>query len=98
MTAPVAPQPAAVSVPRAPDAAHRVQLGAFSSTQLADSEWARLQGQYAELKPLKSAVSPVQTPRGRLYRLQATVASEQAARQLCAKLKSMGQACIVAMR
>ena len=49
---------------------------------------------FAELKPLSPLVTPVQTGSGKLYRLQAELASEANARDLCARLNAGGQACI----
>lgn len=91
-----APKPAAAEKP-APAAAagkFRVQLGAFSSEETARAEWRRASGRFAELKSLSPLVTAAQTGSGKLYRLQTALASEASARDLCARLKAGGQACI----
>ena len=88
-------KPAAAEKP-APAAAgkFRVQLGAFSSEDTARAEWRRATGRFAELKSLSPLVTAAQTGSGKLYRLQTSLASEASARDLCARLKAGGQACI----
>lgn len=90
-----AAKPAAAEKP-APAAAgkFRVQLGAFSSEETARGEWRRASGRFAELKSLSPLVTAAQTGSGKLYRLQTALASEASARDLCARLKAGGQACI----
>jgi cell division septation protein DedD len=91
----VAPK-AAPAAPAAPSSAvsHRIQLGAFSSRAKAESEWQRLRGKHADLKGLVSNITEVKTAAGKLFRLQASVASEARAKELCASLKAAGQACL----
>ena len=90
-----AAKPAAAEKP-APAAAgkFRVQLGAFSSEDTARAEWRRATGRFVELKSLSPLVTAAQTGSGKLYRLQTSLASEASARDLCARLKAGGQACI----
>lgn len=90
-----AAKPAAAEKP-VPAAAgrFRVQLGAFSSEDTARAEWRRASGRFAELKSLSPLVTAAQTGSGKLYRLQTALASEASARDLCARLKAGGQACI----
>lgn len=76
--------------------AHHVQLGAFSSAANAESEWRRISGNFAELKGMATRVQPVQTARGKMYRLQVVVPSDERGRALCASLTAHKQACIVA--
>jgi cell division septation protein DedD len=98
-----APKPAPAAVPAAatkPAAAggYRVQLGAFSSVDKANSEWQRLQGKYAaQLGSLAPSVVPVDASAGKLFRLQAQVADEARARATCGALTAAGQACVVVM-
>ncbi len=96
-----APKPAAAAKPDAAPAAkpsaagsYRVQLGAFSSEDTARAEWRRVAARFGDLKSLTPLVTAVQTGSGKLYRLQAGLASEGAARELCTRLKAGGQACI----
>ncbi len=105
-TADPAPAPAPVQVPTAKPSVpprsepapaagkFRVQLGAFSSEETARAEWRRVSGRFAELKSLTPLVTAAQTGSGKLYRLQAALNTEASARDLCAKLKAGGQACI----
>lgn len=87
----VAPKPAAAG-------GYRVQLGAFSSVDKANSEWQRLQGKYAaQLGSLARSVVPVDASAGKLFRLQAQVADEARARATCGALTAAGQACVVVM-
>ncbi len=103
-----APQPAAATKP-APVAlvtaakpsvagGYRVQLGAFSSVDKANSEWQRLKGKYAaQLGSLSPSVVPVDASAGKLFRLQVQVADEARARATCGALTAAGQACVVVM-
>lgn len=77
---------------------YRVQLGAFSSVDKANSEWQRLKGKYAaQLGSLSPSVVPVDASAGKLFRLQAQVADEARARATCGALSAAGQACVVVM-
>jgi hypothetical protein len=67
---------------------------AFSTRAKAESEWQRLRGRHDVLNGLASRVTEVQTPSGRLYRLQASVASEARAKEICAALKAKDQPCL----
>lgn len=102
----VKPAPAAKAAAAMPAAAprpaasggHRVQLGAFSSVDKANSEWQRLKGKYpAQLGSLSPSVVPVDASAGKLFRLQAQVADEARARATCGALTAAGQACVVVM-
>jgi cell division septation protein DedD len=74
--------------------AHRIQLGAFSSVEKAEAEWARLRDRFAPLGSLEPRITPAQTAAGRLFRLQAGLPDADAARRLCDTLKAGGQACL----
>jgi hypothetical protein len=72
-----------------------VQLGAFASENAATSEWQQLTSRFsAQLRGLAPRVVSAETSTGRLFRLQALVADEAAARTLCDMLKKQSQACV----
>ena len=86
----------ATAVKPAAAGGYRVQLGAFSSVEKANSEWQRLTGKYAaQLGGLAPSVVPVDASAGKLFRLQARVADEARARAICGALSAAGQACVV---
>jgi SPOR domain len=76
---------------------YRVQLGAFSGGEKqAMSEWRRLRSEYPRFfDELTPTVKLSTTDSGHLYRLQAGLISESRARDICTKLKTEGQACVV---
>lgn len=79
-----------------PARSYHVQLGAFGSELAAREEWRRLAEQFhGELHGLTPDVSVARTPSGSLYRLQARVPDEPAARELCGALERQGQGCVV---
>jgi len=72
-----------------------VQLGAFASENAATTEWQQLTARFsAELRGLAPRVVSADTSTGRLFRLQALVADEAAARALCDMLRKQSQACV----
>jgi cell division septation protein DedD len=72
-----------------------VQLGAFSSEANARAAWRQLAARLPEqLAGLTSAVIPVTVSGRRLYRLEARVTSQSAARLLCRQLQQHSQACL----
>jgi cell division protein FtsN len=72
-----------------------VQLGAFTSENAATSEWQQLTSRFsAQLRGLAPRVVSADTSTGRLFRLQALVADEAAARTLCDMLRKQSQACV----
>ena len=72
-----------------------VQLGAFASENAATTEWQQLTSRFsAELRGLAPRVVSANTATGRLFRLQALVADEAAARALCDMLRKQSQACV----
>ena len=96
--APAAAAKPATAVKPAAAGGYRVQLGAFSSVDKANSEWQRLKGKYAaQLGSLSPSVVPVDASAGKLFRLQAQVANEARARATCGALTAAGQACVVVM-
>ncbi len=86
--------PASVATPAKAGGGVRIQLGALSTEAKARSEWQRLQGKFPALKGLEPQVTAAQTAAGKLYRLQARVASEAQAERICGALKAAGQGCI----
>ncbi|MHB8817112.1 MAG: SPOR domain-containing protein [Steroidobacteraceae bacterium] len=72
-----------------------VQLGAFSSAANADSAWRQLSSRFRpQLRGLTPQVLPVMASGRRLYRLEARVASQVVARQLCRQLQQHSQGCL----
>jgi cell division septation protein DedD len=106
--APASPaSPAAPSKPAAPAAAspadlpqpvsHRIQLGAFATREQAQAEWAQARARHRELLGLVPTVTPVGAADGRsMFRLQASVASESQAREICRVLSTAQQPCVYA--
>lgn len=95
--APAAAEP--VMVPARPvansAAGPAVQLGAFSSIGNARAEWKQLSSRFPpELRGLAPRVIPVMSSGRRLYRLEAGVASQAAARRLCQQLQQHSQGCL----
>ena len=73
-----------------------LQLGAFSTRAKADAAWTAASADGA-LSGLSKRVEPVDRDGTTLYRLRAGgVASRDAAKALCTRIKSAGTACIVA--
>ena len=71
------------------------QLGAFASENAATTEWQQLTARFsAQLRGLAPRVISANTSTGRLFRLQALVADEAAARALCDMLRKQSQACV----
>lgn len=72
-----------------------VQLGAFSTSANARTQWRQLSSQLpAQLRGLSPRVVPVTLSGRRLYRLEARVASRTAARRLCRQLQQHSQGCL----
>lgn len=73
-----------------------VQLGAFSSAELAAQEWARLQSRFGSLMNGRERVVQVSTQTsGTWYRLRASgFADRDDARRFCAALQAEGAECI----
>jgi hypothetical protein len=72
-----------------------IQLGAFSSEEKANSEWAALAARFpSQLHGLTPRVVSADTTSGRLFRLQASASSETLARTICDELKQQSQGCV----
>jgi hypothetical protein len=74
-----------------------IQLGAYRDVAAAKQDWVRLQKKYAELKGLSVRTQKADLgAKGIFYRLQAGVASESRAKEICAGLKlSNHSGCVV---
>jgi len=91
---PTAAPPPAASAPESVGSS-AVQLGAFSSSANARTEWGRLSSKFGpQLQGLSPRVVPVTLSGRQLYRLEARVASRAAARRLCRQLQQHSQACL----
>lgn len=87
------PPPPPVAAAAQPNSA--VQLGAFSSDANARREWRQLSFRFrSQLRGLTPAIVPVTLSGRRLYRLEARVASQSAARRLCLQLQQHSQGCL----
>ncbi len=88
--------PAAQRVETASKGGTVLQLGAFSTRDKADAAWTKVASDGA-LSGLAKRVEPVDRDGATLYRLRAGgVASTEAAKALCTRIKAAGNACIVA--
>jgi hypothetical protein len=73
-----------------------VQLGAFSSGANAREAWRQLSFRFrSQLGELTPAIVPVMLSGRQLYRLEARVASQSAARRLCRQLQQHSQGCLL---
>lgn len=73
---------------------HRIQLGAFSSRDLALEAWREARTRHTELQGLVSQVIVGSNGQVDIYRLQASVVSEERAREVCRVLAAAGQGCV----
>ena len=69
-----------------------IQLGAFNSTGIANTEWSRLSRQFPVLNTLDRTVTTVLSGGKTLYRLRASGAG---AVEACAKVRAGGKPCNV---
>jgi len=90
---PPADPSAAVSIEPAP-VTHRIQLGAFSSRDKALEAWREARAAQAQLQGLVSQVIVGSNGQVQIYRLQASVVSEERAREICRVLTAAGQGCV----
>lgn len=87
------PAPSAAPAAAAP-AAHRIQLGAFSTEANALAQWKAASDKFSQLKALSPLLTSTNGGGAKLIRLQAAVRSEADARALCDALKAGGQPCL----
>lgn len=79
----------------APAGHSAVQLGAFSTAANAHTAWSQLSATFGpELQGMTPQIVPVMSSGRRLYRLEARVADQAAARRLCRQLQQHSQACL----
>lgn len=93
--------PAAAAAPEKPASpapvSHRIQLGAFSTREQAQAEWAQARNRHRELQGLVPLLTPVTAANGTpMWRLQAGVVSEARAREICDTLQTSRQPCVYA--
>ena len=97
--APVTPPPAKKAEPAAPAAGGTsgVQIGAFSTPSLAESEYNRIVGRYPQLTEGASRrVQEVTASNGStVYRTTVTGLSQEQARALCGAIRASGGDCIL---
>ena len=72
-----------------------VQVGAYSTRELAEVGWTKLQRQTDALSGVRYRIVEGRADIGTVYRLQATPGGREAADRLCAALKADGVACQV---
>jgi outer membrane biosynthesis protein TonB len=70
-----------------------IQLGAFASEVIANSEWKRLAARFAFLGSLSPSISQAQVGGKTYYRLQSSAGGQ--ARDVCGKLKVAGENCLI---
>ena len=73
---------------------HRIQLGAYSSREAALEGWRSVRARHLELQGLVSQVVAGRGDTREVFRLQASVASEERAREICRALAASGQGCV----
>jgi SPOR domain len=80
-----------------PAGAGLVQLGAYSSSAMAEESWGEMAKRFGFLAALKHKTVEASGEGGRkVFRLNAITADAAAAQQLCTKIKAAGENCIVA--
>jgi Tfp pilus assembly protein PilF len=97
----LAPKSASQNTEVASDGDFAVQLGSFNSQELAEQSWSQLQQRIGDaLSGLRASIVAADiSGKGRVYRLIAMgLASREAAIAACARLKVLGQPCILAAR
>jgi hypothetical protein len=98
-----APAPATAAAPAAADAAAAapaagagvIQLGAFDSQAIANEAWQAMTGRFAYLEGFEKRVIAAKVGGRTYYRLRAVTGSAAQARDVCARLKVAGEACLV---
>lgn len=92
-----APAPAPAQAPAAHVAGGgvAVQVGAYSSSSRAESEWSKLVSAHDQLQGVGHRVVEAQADIGTVYRLQALAGDLAAANSLCSRLQAVGVKCQV---
>jgi hypothetical protein len=92
----VTPAKPATTPPVAASGSSAVQIGAFTSTEIANAEYAKVASSYGLfVGGAGKRVEKVTTPNGTFYRTAFTGLSAEKAKSFCAALKSAGHDCIV---
>lgn len=92
----VTPAKPATTPPVAASGSSAVQIGAFTSTEIANAEYAKVASSYGLfVGGAGKRVEKVTTPNGTFYRTAFTGLSAEKAKSFCAALKSSGHDCIV---
>jgi hypothetical protein len=92
----VTPAKPATTPPVAASGSSAVQIGAFTSTDIANAEYAKVASSYGLfVGGAGKRVEKVTTPNGTFYRTAFTGLSAEKAKSFCAALKSSGHDCIV---
>lgn len=98
---PAEPPPAMLTEDPAPTApvesapvTHRIQLGAYTSRDKALEAWREARARHVELQGLVSQVIVGSNGQADIYRLQASVVSEERAREVCRVLVAANQGCV----
>jgi cell division septation protein DedD len=89
-------KPAPAKAAALPTGGYRVQVGAFSSREKAQSEKSRVEKRYGNVVGTLSIENPAGADR--VWRVKSAGLTEAAARSACQKLKSSGQECVVVKR
>ena len=93
--APAKPAPTVPASEHAAASGVAVQVGAYSSSARAETEWSHLAGTHEALKGLTHRVVEGKADIGTVYRLQAMAADGSAANSLCSRLQADGVKCQV---
>ncbi|MFM7708054.1 MAG: SPOR domain-containing protein [Gammaproteobacteria bacterium] len=95
--APPAASPTPAKLADTTPVSHRIQLGAFSTREQAQAEWAQARDQHRELQGLVPLFTAVTASNGTpMWRLQAGVVSAARAREICDTLQVARQPCVYA--
>ena len=95
------PAPAPAETPAAATGSVTIQLGSFPNAGLAASAWSKIKSSNQELlNPYNSSIKPAEIEgKGTWFRLRVGgIADKATANSICDKLKSAGQACIIAAK
>lgn len=93
-TADDSPQPAPATLVEPAPVTHRIQLGAYTSRAKALDAWREARTRHMELQGLVSQVIVGSNGQVDIYRLQASVVSEERAREVCRVLVAARQGCV----
>lgn len=72
-----------------------IQLGAYRTSAIAQSEWRRVYARYPLLRPLSPRVLKTRVRGRTYYRLQLGTFSQAHSELLCQRLRALGEGCIV---